>query len=131
MNPSLYLPVIGRVLVGLPFVLFGVGKIADFSASAASVEAVGIPLAPVALVAAIALEVVGGLFMIVGYRVRIVAAALAAFSLATALLYHSNLADLDTFSQFFKNVMLAGALLHIAGSGAGPISLDERRAKRA
>jgi len=76
---------------------------------------------------AVAAELGGGLLLIAGYRARTVAAALALFTLATAISFHSNFADQNQMIHFLKNVMLAGGLLQIAAFGAGALSVDNRR----
>jgi putative oxidoreductase len=58
-----------------------------------------------------------------------VALALAVFSIATAVSFHSNFADQNQMIHFLKNVMMAGGLLQIAAFGAGALSIDNR-AKR-
>jgi putative oxidoreductase len=70
---------------------------------------------------------VGGLSLLAGYRTRVVAAVLAAFTLATALAFHNDLADQNQFFHFFKNIAITGGLLQVVAFGAGRISLDARR----
>jgi len=67
--------------------------------------------------------------LILGYRVRPVALALAVFSLATAASFHGNFADQNQMIHFLKNVMMAGGLLQIVAFGAGAISIEEWRRK--
>jgi len=64
--------------------------------------------------------------LIAGYQARLVAMALALFSLVTAFSFHSNFADQDQMFHFLKNVMMAGGLLQIVAFGAGAFSLDNR-----
>lgn len=111
------LPVIGRVLIAAIFLLSGASKIAAPAGSIAYITSVGLPLPALALVGAIVVEIVGGLLLISGYRVRTVAAVLAAFSLATAVFFHSALGDQNQFIHFFKNVAMAGGLLQIVAFG--------------
>jgi putative oxidoreductase len=68
---------------------------------------------------AVAVELGGGLLLVLGYRVRPVALALAAFSLATAVSFHGNFTDQNQMIHFLKNVMMAGGLLQMAAFGAG------------
>ncbi|MGF7154317.1 DoxX family protein [Novosphingobium gossypii] len=124
MNDVRYAPFAGRVLIGLPFILFGLGKATTFGATVAMIGAVGLPVPPLAAIGAIALEIVGGALLVVGYKVRPAAALLAIFSIVTAFYFHSNLADQNTFVHFFKNVMMTGGLLQIVSFGAGAFSLD-------
>ncbi len=130
MNNTRYVPFAGRLLIGLPFVLFGVGKATTFGATVAMVGAVGLPVAPLAAIGAIALEIVGGALLVAGYKVRPVAALLAIFSMVTAFYFHGNLADQNSFVHFFKNVMMTGGLLQIAAFGAGAFSLEEYLSNR-
>jgi putative oxidoreductase len=67
--------------------------------------------------------------LIAGFQARIVAAALAVFSLATAGAFHSNFADQNQMIHFLKNLMMAGGLLQIVAFGAGALSIDNRSAK--
>jgi putative oxidoreductase len=120
-----YLPFIGRLLIGLPFAMSGLSKLAAYGATTALIEAAGLPLPPLAFVVAVAIELGGGLFLILGYRVRPAGLVLAAFSLATAVAFHNNLADQNQMIHFLKNVMMAGGLLQIAAFGAGAISIEQ------
>jgi putative oxidoreductase len=124
-----YLALLGRILIGLPFAMSGFGKLAAYGPTTAMIGAVGLPLPPLAFVVAVAVELGGGLLLVLGYRVRPVALALAAFSLATAISFHSNFADQNQMIHFLKNVMIAGGLLQIAAFGAGAISIEQWRRK--
>ena len=55
------------------------------------------------------------------------AGALAIFSLATAIGFHNNFADLNQFIHFFKNVAITGGLLQVVAFGGGAFSLDAYR----
>ena len=119
--------VLGRVLISAIFVLSGLSKLTAAAGTIGYIEAAGLPLAPVALAVAIAIEVLGGLALIIGFKTRWVAAALALFSVVTALAFHSNLADQNQFIHFFKNIAMAGGLLQIVAFGGGALSLDARK----
>jgi putative oxidoreductase len=122
-----YLPFVGRLMIGLPFAMSGLSKLGAYGATTEMIGAVGLPFPPLAFAVAVATELGGGLLLIAGYRARYVAAALALFSLATALSFHSNFADQNQMIHFLKNVMMAGGLLQIAAFGAGALSIDNRR----
>ena len=122
-----YLPFAGRLLIGLPFAMSGLSKLGAYSATTEMIGAVGLPVPPLAFAVAVAIELGGGLLLIAGYRVRYVAAALAVFSLATALAFHNNFADQNQMINFLKNVMMAGGLLQIVAFGAGAFSIDNRQ----
>jgi putative oxidoreductase len=124
---SRYLPFIGRILIGLPFVMSGLSKLGAYGLTTQIISAVGLPFPPLAFAVATAVELGGGLLLILGYRVRPVALALAVFSVATAVSFHSDFADQNQMIHFLKNVMMAGGLLQIAAFGAGALSVDNRR----
>ena len=124
--PTRYLPFIGRLMIGLPFAMSGFSKLAAIGPTLAMISAVGLPFPPLALAVAVAVELGGGLLLVVGYRVRLVAIAMALFSLATGVSFHSNFADQNQMIHFLKNVMMAGGLLQIVAFGAGALSLDQR-----
>ena len=126
-NISGYAAVAGRVLLAAIFVLSGFSKVTDPASALGYISSVGLPLPQLALAGAIVVELIGGLALILGYRTRFVALGLAAFSVVTALVFHSALADQNQFIHFFKNIAMAGGLLQIAAFGAGPIGLDSRR----
>ena len=130
MTTERYLPLAGRLLIGLPFVFFGLAKAATFEKTVALVELVGIPLPVIGAVGAITLELGGGLLVALGYKVRPGAVLLAIFTMVTAYYFHSNLADENTLVHFFKNVMLTGGLLQVVAFGAGAFSLDAFLEKR-
>ena len=69
----------------------------------------------------------GGLALLVGFQTRLVAAALAIFTLATAVLFHNNMADQNQMIHFMKNLAITGGLLQVVAFGAGAFSLDNRR----
>jgi putative oxidoreductase len=120
-------PLAGRVLLSAIFVISGASKIAAPAATIGYIESAGLPLAPLGFALAVIVEVLGGFALIAGYRTRLVAAGLASFTLATALAFHSNLADQNQFIHFFKNIAMVGGLLQVVAFGAGRFSLDARR----
>jgi putative oxidoreductase len=87
----------------------------------------GVPGALLPLV--IAVEVLGSIAIILGWRTRAVSLLMAGFSLATAVLFHNNWADQIQMVMFLKNVSIAGGFLMLAANGAAAFSLDARNAK--
>src|ERR1700745_3329968 len=129
MNATRYLPFAGRLLIGLPFVMSGLSKLAAYGPTTEMISAVGLPVPPLAFAVAVAVELGGGLLLIAGFRVSLIAIALALFSLATAISFHTNFADQNQMIHFLKNIMIAGGLLQIAAFGAGAMSVDNRLSK--
>jgi putative oxidoreductase len=121
-----YLPLLGRILIGLPFAMGGLSKLGAYGPTTAMIAAVGLPVPPLAFAVAVLVELGGGLLLIAGYQVRLVATAMALFCFVTAVSFHSNFADQNQMINFLKNVMMAGGLLQIVAFGAGALSLDSR-----
>ena len=115
---------LGRVLLGVLFLLSGVGKLGAYKASAAFMASAGIPGA--LLPAVIATELLGSLAIILGWKARVAAFLLAGFSALTALTFHNNWADQTQMTDFFKDLAIAGGFLVLVANGAGPLSLDRR-----
>jgi putative oxidoreductase len=125
-----YLPFAGRVLIGGIFVMSGLNKLGAYSGITAAISAAGLPFAPLGFAMAIAVEIGLGSLLLAGYRARPVALALAIWCVVTAIFFHRNIADQNTFIHFLKNLMMAGGLLQIVHFGAGALSVDNRRAAR-
>lgn len=119
-----YIPLIARVLLGLIFVLAGVGKIGDPAGTAGYISSGGLP-GTLLVWPTIALEVLGGLAVIVGFKARWAALALAGFSVVAAALYHNNFADQTQMVMFLKNLAMAGGLLLVYLHGAGKFAFDK------
>jgi len=118
---------VGRILLVALFLISGLGKITAYEATAGYMASMGVP--GFALPAVIALEVLGAVAIIAGFKTRIVAALLAGFTLATGVIFHNNFADQTQMVMFLKNVSIAGAFLMLVANGAGAFSLDARAAK--
>lgn len=119
---------LGRVSLSAIFILSGISKISAPAGMIGYIESVGLPFPTLALALAILVELVGGVALVLGYRTRLVAAGLAAFTVVTALAFHNQLGDQNQFIHFFKNIAMAGGLLQVVAFGAGRFSLDARRA---
>ena len=119
----------GRLLLAALFLLSGFSKITAPAATIGYIQSVGLPLPEVGYGLAVFVEVVGGLALVLGFKTRWVAAGLAIFTVATALVFHKDLADQNQFIHFFKNISIAGGLLQVVAFGAGRFSLDARRTR--
>ena len=129
MTTTRYLPFLGRLFIGLPFMVSGLSKVANYAGTLALIKSTALPLpAPLAYGGAIAVEVGCGLLIIVGYQTRIAAAIFCLFCLATAVFFHTNFADPNQIFHFIKNLVMTGGLLQLVAYGAGALSLDNRLA---
>ena len=118
---------VGRVLLVVLFLMSGLGKINAYEATAGYMASMGVP--GFALPGVIALEVLGAVAIILGFKTRIVAALLAGFTLATGLIFHNNFADQMQMIMFLKNVSITGAFLMLVANGPGAFSIDAKSAK--
>jgi putative oxidoreductase len=118
-----------RILLGLLFVMAGIGKLGDVAGFAGYMASGGVPAAlawPVVL-----FEILGGLALILGVATRPVALALGAFCVVSGVLYHFDPADQMQMTQLLKNLGLAGGNLALAVTGAGALSVDARMGRAA
>lgn len=113
---------IARIFLGQIFLLAGINKIGAYEGTQGYMESMGVPGELLFLV--IALEIVGGLAIILGWQVRWASWALAAFTLVAGLIFHSNFAEQMQSIQFMKNVAIAGGFLALATAGAGAYSIE-------
>jgi putative oxidoreductase len=122
----------GRILLALMFLIAGIGKIgAGFAGTVGYIGSVGLPMPQVVAVGTIIVEIVASLALIVGWKTRWAALALAIFTVAAALLFHNYWAmpaNQQMMQQiiFMKNLAVAGGLLMLAVAGPGAWSVDRR-----
>ena len=119
---------VGRIFLALMFVTSGFSKISGYAGTQGYMEAMGVPGALLPLV--IALELLGGLAVMLGWHTRIAAFLLAGFSLLSALLFHANFGDQMQMIMFMKNISIAGGFLMIVAMGGGAFALDNRFNKK-
>jgi putative oxidoreductase len=131
MNTSL--PILAaRVLLSLIFMLAGFSKLTGLEGTTAYIASKGLPMPTVLALASGLLELLAGLAVAVGFKARIAAAVLAAFTLVASVLFHNFWAmpaDQVMVNQlmFMKNLAIVGGLLLVSAYGAGPVSVDTRR----
>lgn len=113
---------IARLLLASIFVISGVRKAMAFGAVSGMMASKGFPIADVALVLTIILEIVGGILLVVNWHAKYAAWALAAFTLAAGTLFHAFWHKWgapppefnNELNHFLKNVAIIGGLLMIA-----------------
>jgi len=116
-----------RILLGLIFVMAGFNKLgAGYAGTAGYMESMGIPGGLLPLV--IATEIAGGLMVILGFKIKWAALALAGFTLLAGIIFHGNFADQMQSILFMKNMAISGGLLLLVNYGAGELSIDKKLA---
>jgi len=123
---------IGRILIATLFLPAGLAKLAGFEGTVSYIASVGMPLPTFAAAAALTIEILGSLALILGFQTRIVAALLAVFTLVASFFFHAfwAAAPEQAFVQqllFFKNVAVIGGLLVLLSSGGGAWCLDAKK----
>jgi len=119
-----YFKAAGRVLLSIIFLSAGYGKIMGYTGTQGYMEKFGVPgeLLPLVIVT----ELGGGLALLLGWKTRWAALALAGFCVLSALLFHLDFASKIQTIMFMKNLGLAGGFLVLAAAGPGALSMDER-----
>lgn len=118
----------GRVLVGGFFLLAGIQKIgASYAGTAGYMDSLGVPGSLLPLV--IALEIVAGLMIIVGFKVNWAAYSLVGFTLVAAFIFHLDFSDQMQSIMFMKNIAIVGGLLTLAVNGVGRLSIEKYLSK--
>jgi len=112
----------GRLLLAWIFVHEGAFLAMNFDAASAGMAKMGVPAA--ALVPTIALQLVAGLAIAIGWHARLGAAALGLFCVATATLFHTNFASRNELLHFEKDLAIAGGMFVLMLRGAGSLSVD-------
>ncbi len=116
------LVMVARLLASAIFIMAGYSKLgAGYAGTQAYMASAGVPGAMLPLV--IALELGGGLSLLLGFQTRLVAFLLAGFSIVAGFIFHTG-ADQMQQIMFMKNLAMAGGLLAFTVFGAGRLSLD-------
>jgi len=118
------LDLIGRVFISLIFLLSGFSKIGNYEGTVGWMESLGVP--GIFLTPTIVLEIIAPIFIIIGYKVKISAALLSLFCIATAVIFHNDFSNQIQFISFMKNIGLAGGFLLLTVNGAKDFSLDKK-----
>lgn len=109
---------IGRILLGLLFFVSGLSMFLNMGVSGVSgmVSGMGVPVAGLVAVLILAVKILGGAGLILGYKTDLSAKALFVFTLLTVVLVHNNMAEL---TSALKNLAIMGGLLYVMAYGAG------------
>jgi putative oxidoreductase len=119
------LTLVGRVLLGLLFLVSGIHKIADPYGTQQYMIMMGMTWMTILFyIGAVAVEVVGSLSLLLGYRARAAGWLLFLFMIPTTLIFHTNFGDPNQMIHFLKNVSIMGGLLYVVRYGAGRYSMD-------
>lgn len=128
-TPSILL---GRALLGLYFILPGLQKISNYEGMIQYMEKFGVPAVDIMLPVTIALQLLLGLAVIIGFKTKIAAFLLAGMTLVISIFMHSfwNLPEgfevARETQNFVKNMAIMAGLLVLSARGAGQFSIDNK-----
>ena len=127
------LALVARILMASIFISAGFSKVLGFDGVTAYIASKGLPLPMVIAGLAVALEILGGIAIIVGFKARIAGLLLGLFSILAAFIFHNFWAfpPEQVYLQnimFMKNLSMAGGLFLLAVFGPGGYSIDGRNA---
>ena len=116
--------ILGRIFLSTIFLIEGINKILNYENTIEYMENFSVP--EYLAIPAIIVEILFPLLLVVGYQTKISAFILAMFTLATALIFHTDFSNQMQLISFLKNFAIAGGFLIIFVRGAGKYSIDQR-----
>jgi putative oxidoreductase len=122
---------VARILLMVLFVMFGWSKLTGFSGTVAFMASSGVPAPELSTIIAVAMELVVGIALVVGFHTRLLALLLALYTLGTAIVGHhywnmTGAVQYDNMIHFYKNISIIGGLMLLCVTGAGKYSVDGR-----
>jgi putative oxidoreductase len=123
-NLKTYLLPVARLLMSSLFIWDGVIQLRNPADTAEFFASVGVPFPAVSIWVSMAIHILGGLAILVGYKTRWAAAVLALLCLGTAFGVHLPSGDQDDMIHFYKNLVMAGGFFYVMSFGAGSWSFD-------
>ncbi len=123
-----YIPLIGRILIALPFIKFATDKIRNFNFVSEWMQSIGVPAPALVLGLANAIELIGAIFLIIGFRTRWTALTMALYLIPVHLVVHNFWAaeQASEADDFGKGMIIIGGLLYVFFYGSGAVSVDAR-----
>ncbi len=125
-----YLPVLARLLMCSLFIWDGVLQLRNPAAAVDYFTSLNVPVPHIAVWVSIAVHLLAGAAILIGFMTRWAAALLILLCLGTAFGVHLRAGDMDNMMNFYKNLVMAGGFLYVINFGAGAISFDESVAAR-
>lgn len=128
---SATLSLLGRILIAMIFLVSGFGKIGGFQGLISQIASKGFPVPEVFAVTVIVVELAGGLMLVLGWKARWAALALAAFTAVVTVFFHNFWAmpeaqKMMQQTHFMKNAAIIGGLLFVVAFGPGRFGVDKR-----
>ena len=119
-----FIEVLGRIFLSAIFLINGIGKIFYYEGTIQYMENFNVP--GNLIIPAIVIEILFPILLIIGYQTRLSALILSLFTLALAVIFHTDFADQMQLISFLKNIAITGGFLIIFVRGAGKYSVDRK-----
>ena len=116
--------ILGRLLLSAIFLINGIGKIFNYEGTIQYMEDFDVP--GYLIIPAITVEILFPILLILGYYTKFSALVLSLFTLALAVIFHTDFSNQMQLMSFLKNIAIAGGFLIIFVYGPGKYSLDHK-----
>ena len=103
--------ILGRLLLSAIFLINGIGKIFNYEATIQYMENFDVP--GYLIIPAITVEILFPILLIIGYYTKFSALVLSLFTLALAVIFHTDFSNQMQLMSFLKNIAIAGGFLII------------------
>ena len=112
----------GRLFLSGLFLIEGFGKISIQEDVIMYMEDYGVP--GILFIPALILEILFPLLLIVGYKTKWAASIMALFTIAVAVIFHTDFNEGMEMILFLKDISIAGGFMIVIAYGPGKLSLD-------
>ena len=116
--------IIGRIFLSAIFLINGVVKIFNYEGTIQYMENFNVP--GYLIIPAITVEILFSILLIIGYQTKFSALVLSLFTLALAVIFHTDFSNQMQLMSFLKNIAIAGGFLIIFVYGPGKYSIDHK-----
>lgn len=123
-NGKAYLIPLARLLMSSLFIWDGVVQLRNVGGTTQYFASVHVPVPDIAVWVSIAVHLLGGLAILIGFQTRWAAALLALLCLGTAFGVHLPAGDMPNMIGFYKNLVMTGGFFYVIVYGAGGMSVD-------
>ena len=112
--------IVGRSLLGLYFIGPGLGKIFDYASTLALMKMKGVPFSAALLPVTIAIQLLGGIYLVLGKNLRLTAFMLFGLTIFINIFIHNfwtlhgDPSQAHEIQNFIKNLAISAGLLILA-----------------
>ena len=121
---KIYLPTLARLLLCSLFIWDGVLQLRDPAGTMTYFTSLHIPAPQITVWVSIAVHLLGGIGILLGFMTPWAAGLLILLCLGTAFGIHLPPGDMENMTHFYKNLVMAGGFLYVIAYGPGAFALD-------